>query len=158
MEQLLGADRVEQADWTQPDIDLWAAQVEEAIAKQSTPVWSIAHSFGCLASVVAASRLPERVAGALFVAPASPEKFDITTRIPVAPLAFPAVLAASRNDPWMKYLSAVAWADRWGARLIDLGAAGHVNADSGYGVWPEGLSLFHALQRSAPALTGASRI
>jgi len=158
MEQLLGADRVEQADWTQPDIDLWAAQVSEAIEKQSAPVWLIAHSFGCLASVVAASRLPERVAGALFVAPACPEKFGITARIPIAPLTFPAVLAASRNDPWMKYLSAVVWADRSGARLIDLGAAGHVNVDSGHGAWPEGLALFRDLQRSATALTGASRI
>jgi predicted alpha/beta hydrolase family esterase len=108
----------------------------------------IAHSFGCLASVVAASRLPERVAGALFVAPACPEKFGITARIPIAPLTFPAVLAASRNDPWMKYLSAVVWADRWGARLVDLGAAGHVNVDSGHGAWPEGLALFRDLQRS----------
>ena len=158
MASLLGADRVEQADWTQPDIDLWAAQVESAIRTQRAPVWLVAHSFGCLASVVAAGRAPERVAGALFVAPACPEKFGITARIPAVQRTFPAVLAASRTDPWMKYLSAVAWADRWGARLVDLGAAGHVNVESGHGAWPEGLALFRDLQRNGPTRACISRI
>ena len=158
MARLLGAHSVEQADWTQPDIDLWAAQVESAIRTQRAPVWLVAHSFGCLASVVAASREPERVAGALLVAPACPEKFGITARIPAAPLNFPAVLAASRNDPWMTYLSAEAWAGRWGVRLIDLGAVGHVNVDSGHGAWPDGIALFRDLQRNGPARACMSRI
>ena len=29
----------------------------------------------------------------------------------------------------------------WGSRLIDAGARGHLNADSGLGDWPEGHAL-----------------
>lgn len=155
IEALVGARRVEQDDWTRPDIDLWSARVEHAIVAQARPVWLVAHSFGCLASVVAASRIPDRIAGALFVAPASPDKFGITARMPDTPLPFPAVLAASRNDPWMKFLSAAAWADRWGVRLVDLGEAGHVNTESGHGPWPAGLELFRQLQAGAPVMTGS---
>lgn len=158
IEPLLGAIRVEQADWTLPDIDLWSARVAEEIQQAPGPVWLVAHSFGCLASAVAAQRLPGRVAGALFVAPANPEKFGITARIPGDAFAFPLVVAASRNDPWMKFLSAASWADRWGARLVDLGNAGHVNTESGHGPWPEGLALFRQLQQSVGSMQGAARV
>ncbi|MFX5896079.1 alpha/beta hydrolase, partial [Acinetobacter baumannii] len=78
----------------------------------------------------AAQTVGERIAGALFVAPASPDKFGITERIPASALPFPAIVAASRNDPWMKFLAAANWAERWGAQLVDLGNAGHVNTES----------------------------
>ncbi len=155
IEPLLGAVRVEQSDWDTPDIDRWSTRIEEEVGRQPAPIWLVAHSFGCLASVVAAHRMQDRIAGALFVAPACPEKFGVTARLPVTAFGFPSVLAASRNDPWMKYLTAVAWAERWGSRLVDLGAAGHVNTDSGHGPWPEGLALFRQLQQSAPALEGS---
>jgi predicted alpha/beta hydrolase family esterase len=32
-------------------------------------------------------------------------------------------------------------AGAWGAVPVSLGAAGHVNADSGLGDWPDGLAL-----------------
>ena len=156
IEPLVAAQRVEQADWATPDIDLWSAQVEQWINACATPVWLIAHSFGCLASVVAAGRTSGRIAGALLVAPASPEKFGIAARIPGQRLPFPSVLAASRNDPWMTYPSAASWAERWGARLIDLGEAGHVNPESGFGSWPDGLALLRQLQRDpAPVAAGS---
>ncbi|WP_018410512.1 RBBP9/YdeN family alpha/beta hydrolase [Methyloversatilis thermotolerans] len=155
MQTLLGADRVDQQDWSQPDIDIWSARVVEDVRARPQAVWLIAHSFGCLASVVAAAQVGGRVAGALLVAPASPDKFGITDRIPSAPLPFPAVLAASRNDPWMKFLSAGNWAERWGARLVDLGDAGHVNVESGHGPWPQGLALFRALQESGAMIDGS---
>jgi uncharacterized protein len=146
IEPLLGADRVEQADWSAPDIDLWSARVEQEIRRRPAPVWLVAHSFGCLASAVAARRVPDRVAGVLWVAPANPGKFGVTDRIPVDAFAFPSVMAASRNDPWMSYPCAANWAGRWGARLVDLGPAGHVNSESGFGPWPDGVALFRALQ------------
>ncbi|HEY9194000.1 MAG TPA: alpha/beta hydrolase [Methyloversatilis sp.] len=149
IEPLLGAGRVEQADWSVPDIDRWATRVEQAVLRQQAPVFLVAHSFGCLASAVAAHRMPGRIAGALFVAPANPEKFGIAARIPDVRFDFPSVLAASRNDPWMSYASAQSWAGRWGAELVDLGNAGHVNTDSGHGPWPEGLVLVERLRQQA---------
>jgi predicted alpha/beta hydrolase family esterase len=32
-------------------------------------------------------------------------------------------------------------AQDWGARWVNLGACGHINAQSGLGDWPEGLAL-----------------
>lgn len=154
IEPLVGARRVEQADWAQPDIELWSTRVVVAVESSPGRVWLIAHSFGCLASVVAAQRVGERIAGALLVAPASPDKFGVTARIPSAALPFAAVVAASRNDPWMRFLSAATWAERWGAQLVDLGDAGHVNVDSGHGPWPDGLALFNRLQQSAALIGG----
>ena len=38
----------------------------------------------------------------------------------------------------------------WGARLVDGGALGHINAESGLGAWPQGQALL--LQLLAPGL------
>jgi predicted alpha/beta hydrolase family esterase len=40
------------------------------------------------------------------------------------------------------------WAQLWGSTLIDLGNAGHINTESGFGPWPEGLALLQDLQAS----------
>ena len=56
------------------------------------------------------------------------------------------MLVASTNDPWMNFASAAYWAERWGSRLHCLGAAGHINVDSGFGPWPDGLAMLRAMQ------------
>ncbi|WP_312304034.1 alpha/beta hydrolase, partial [Pulveribacter sp.] len=33
----------------------------------------------------------------------------------------------------------------WGARCVDMGAHGHLNAASGLGLWPQGHALLHSL-------------
>jgi len=63
-----------------------------------------------------------------------------------------AVLVASRDDPWASLACTAYWADRWGSVLIDIGAAGHINADSGHGPWPRGLALLQALRDSYAGL------
>ncbi len=61
------------------------------------------------------------------------------------PLPFPAVLAASSTGPW----AAIGWsrrlAEQWGARFVDLGDAGHVNPEAGFGPWPQGEALLRDL-------------
>ena len=51
----------------------------------------------------------------------------------------------SRNDPFCTLARAQALAQSWGSRFHDLGDAGHINADSGLGDWPEGLRLLETL-------------
>lgn len=58
----------------------------------------------------------------------------------------PGLVVASSNDPWMNFSTAAYWAQRWGCRLENLGHAGHINTDSGYGPWPLGLQLLRDLQ------------
>jgi predicted alpha/beta hydrolase family esterase len=107
-----------------------------------------------LAAVHAAAREPERIAGALLVAPADPEKFDSIRDLPRDPLPFPAVVVASSNDPWMTLWKGADWADRWGADFVNLGDAGHINTESGFGPWPEGLSLLERLRRRSQHASG----
>ena len=54
-------------------------------------------------------------------------------------LPFPARVVYSSDDPFCAADRALQMAADWGAPAQCLGAAGHVNAASGLGDWPEGL-------------------
>lgn len=140
--------RVIQADWKRANLPEWSSRVRREISRRSGPILIAAHSFGALAAVQAADDVSGRVAGALLVAPADPDKFGITDALPVRPLPFPATIVASRNDPWLRFERAIELATSWGTDLIDLGAAGHINTESGYGPWPYGLALLEQLARA----------
>lgn len=64
------------------------------------------------------------------------------------PLPFPAVLVASRNDPYATLERSGALARLWSARLVDAGNVGHLNADSELGAWEAGQSLAEELLRA----------
>jgi len=52
--------RIQQADWTTPDLQRWAAPVLDILQNSPKPLTLVAHSFGCLASLYAATQLPEK--------------------------------------------------------------------------------------------------
>jgi predicted alpha/beta hydrolase family esterase len=152
---LPGTRRVGRIDWEAPVIANWVHEIRNEIACAAAPVWLIAHSFGCLAAVLAAAALPGRVAGAMLVAPADPARFSLLGLRPEhapgpslslymtrRPLPVPSLLVASASDPWMRLDGAASWAERWGSRFVNLGNAGHINVEAGFGPWPEGLELF----------------
>ena len=149
--RLHSAVRVEQDDWSRGEPDIWAARIGETIARHGGGPWvAVAHSFGCLA-LARHARLtgaPDIVA-ALLVAPAEPARFDCAALLPQAALPFRSQLVASRNDPWMRFDAARVWARRWDSELIDLGEAGHINCDAGFGPWPRGARLLQRLLRGA---------
>lgn len=145
-EQLPNTRRVEQANWEKTCLSDWAARVRDAIDAASEPVWIVAHSFGCLASVTAGFVRPEKVLGTLLVAPADPHRFGEPTVLLEERLGFPSLVIASSNDPWVKEDAARHWAEVWGGDFLSIGAAGHINVDSGHGPWPAGLELFDALR------------
>ena len=145
-EQLIPeAQRVEQDDWATPDLLRWAARVDEQIERAVGRVVLVAHSFGCLASVTAAAANPDRIAGALLVAPADPRKFQVSHLLPASHLGFSSLVVASTNDPWVSLSTARHWAGRWASRFINVGEKGHINVDAGFGPWPEGFELYQAL-------------
>jgi hypothetical protein len=145
-QQLPNTRRVEQANWEKTCLSDWAARVREAIDTASEPVWIVAHSFGCLASVTAAFVRQEKIRGALLVAPADPHRFGEPTALLEERLAFPSLVVASSNDPWVNDRIAQQWAGIWGSDFLNVGAAGHINVDSGHGPWPQGLQFFRQLQ------------
>ena len=138
--------RVEQSDWTRTCLSDWAANVRAAIDASEEKVWIIAHSFGCLAAVTAGFVRPERVLGALLVAPADPHRFGEPVALLEERLAFPSRVIASSNDPWVKAGTAEYWARQWGSDFLNIGEAGHINVDSGHGPWPDGLGYFEQLR------------
>ena len=148
--KLSTARRVEQADWNNPDKEAWVGRIAETIAESTRPVVLVAHSLGVIASVQALSRVhPSRVSGAFLVAPPEEDRVRDVPEIdpaflpyPMAPLACPAILVGSSDDPYATSDATARLAEAWGARLIDAGPQGHINSASGHGPWPEGLMTF----------------
>lgn len=145
-QQLEGCVRVEQEDWDDPHLPRWAGAVRRALDRAVHPVWIVAHSFGCLASIHAASDFQDRIAGAMLVAPADPDKFNVLSLLPESAPDFPSVLVGSSNDPWCSLMKASWLAERWDSLFINLGACGHINSASGFGPWLDGLDIFAKLR------------
>lgn len=145
--RLPDAQRVQQDDWAKPCLPEWAAKVDRALHAEAAPVWIVAHSFGCLASVRAGFSHPDKVLGALLVAPADPARFAEPAALLEHRLAFPSLIVASSNDPWVRAPVAEYWAGQWGSEHLNIGAAGHINVDSGHGPWEQGLELFEQFRQ-----------
>jgi hypothetical protein len=150
--RLPAATRVEQADWGRPDRSGWIARLDAAIAAAPLPPILVAHSLSCalVACWAAAHRRP--VHAALLVGPAdvdsdahTPPEAHAFRPMPLARLSFPAIVVASRDDPYVAFDRAQAFASAWGAELVNAGKAGHINSAAGYGEWPAGERLLARL-------------
>lgn len=154
------ASRVLQADWDKPDPVDWVRRVDAAVASAPRNVVLIAHSLATAAAVkwaaAASAELQAKVAGAFLVATTdvgNPDpSFDLVRSfapLPMDPLPFPALVVASRNDPRVSFARAQAFAQAWGADLVDVGELGHIGTDAGLGIWPNGLVLLGKLLEKA---------
>lgn len=136
------------------------AALDKALQGIAGEVVIAAHSAGCL-MVAHWARNPSRaIRGALLATPADVERplpagYPTLAEleaggwcpIPRAPLPFPTIVAASRNDPLAAYPRVAAMAEAWGAQLHDAGEVGHLNPPAGFGPWPQGLDLIASLAR-----------
>ncbi|RBL86960.1 alpha/beta hydrolase [Streptomyces cavourensis] len=149
------AQRVQQRDWENPVSAEWISTLAAQVDSARSPVLLIAHSLGCLISAALPVPLRAKVAGALLVAPADVERPDAPeclrgfAPVPRQSLPFQSVVVASDNDPYCRLERARRFAEDWGSRVVVIPGAGHLNADSGLGDWPQGLKLFGALRRRA---------
>lgn len=148
-DKLSTARRVEQAEWSKPVREDWTRTIADAVNASDRPVVLIAHSLGAAATVQAVELFERPVAGAFLVAPPDVANPAIRPRhlmtfgpYPRDPLPFPSVVVASRNDPYCAFEVAEDIAGAWGSLFMDAGEAGHLNAESGHGPWPEGLLVF----------------
>jgi predicted alpha/beta hydrolase family esterase len=147
--------RVEQRDWERPEPEAWMAELERALTAAGSPCVLAAHSLGCalLANFVRSGKpMAARICGELLVAPADvddPEHTPDVVRgfspLPLERLPFPSIVVASTNDPYVTLARAREFADRWGADFVDIGAVGHINAESQLGAWSEGHRIFERL-------------
>lgn len=160
--RLPDARRVEQVHWDRPDRADWIARLDRAIAEAKQPPILVAHSLSCALVACWAEAHARPVNAALLVAPADVDSDTHTAPethvfrpMPMKRLPFQAIVVASRDDPFVAFDRAIAMARAWGAELVDIGKAGHINTSAGYGEWPEGERLLQRLQAGNPAYQSA---
>lgn len=129
---------------TRPSAAVWEAELASMIL-QHTDCVLVGHSLGAVLIARILAKWPQlKVKSAILVAPAETAGSDRIGHfgpIPARSLGVPAIVVASRNDPWMRFTRARGLALDWEADLIDLGFAGHINVASGFGPWPGGKLL-----------------
>jgi predicted alpha/beta hydrolase family esterase len=161
--------RVDLGSWDKPHRNAWVNKLNLSIRDAGRPVILVAHSLGCHAVAWwAALERPSYgnpVLGALLVAPPEVDVAPIDDRLKPfgpthnAPLPFPSIVVASRDDPYIQFHRARRLAQFWGARFADAGAVGHINAESDLGAWHFGQFLLRKLTRrgdDGPLLTAAT--
>jgi uncharacterized protein len=141
-------------DWDHVACNDWVSAIERQLTGTGGDTVIAAHSLGCLALAhwaVRHSRHSRRIRGALLVAvpdpaaPAFPAAATGFLPLPSERLPFPTIVVSSSNDPYGGADYARRCANAWGSTFVEAGEKGHLNADSGLGDWPEGLSLLESL-------------
>lgn len=150
-ERLDGVELVVQDDWVAPSRQAWVGTLASLILSRPEPVVLVAHSLGCIATVHLPPGAVARIAGALLVAPADPERRSVLNDfapVPSQKLPYRSVLVASSNDPYCPVRLAGAYARAWGSEFVRVQDGGHINVASGFGEWPLGLALLQSLVAS----------
>lgn len=145
--------RLEQENWDEPELGKWLEKLNEAIEKLDYPVILVAHSLAVSLVLHWAARYNQsNIKGALLVAPAdvdSPEHTPDVVRgfapMPTIKLAFPSIVVASVNDPYLDLNRAKYFAEKWGSEFINIGEKGHINSDSKLGFWEGGQLILQKL-------------
>ncbi len=140
--------RIEQKKWDAPDLADWLKAIDEAVTNYDpATVILIGHSLGCSTIAHWAKHSGRMIKGAMLVAPSDIEApvytFPATgfTPIPLDKIPFKTIVVASNNDVWVSAERARYFADCWGSEYINIGDAGHINADAGFGPWEEGKKI-----------------
>ena len=146
--------RIEQKNWDAPDLNEWSDNIDKAIsAYDPQNVILVGHSLGCLTIATWAIHYNKKIKGALLVAPPDiellREKANIVLldKISTSRINFPTILVASTTDHWATIERAESYANNWGSKFINIGAAGHINDASGHGEWKEGLDILYSISK-----------
>jgi len=143
--------RIQQRDWDNPVCNEWSEVLESTLSRLGSDVVIVAHSLACALVAHWTVNTKQIVRGALLVAPPNPDGPSFPKEavgfspMPLRSLPFPSIVVASSNDPYGSLEFAKSTATAWGSRFVSIGAAGHINSQSGLGEWNEGFSLFKQL-------------
>ena len=154
-ERIPNARIIEQLDWDTPLLTDWVDRIFHEVTLATRPVVLIGHSLAVPAIVHTAQlRLKDtKVRGAFLVSPpdfesdALPPTATPFGNVPTDPLPFPSMVVASTTDPLVTIERAQGFAADWGSDFKLAGDAGHINAASGHGPWPEGMLMFAELMK-----------
>ena len=139
-------------------LDVRVRALDAALHDIKGEVVLAAHSAGVLMVVQWALNPTRAIRGALLATPADverrlPEGYPSLEEladngwlpIPRTPLPFPAIVAASRNDPLADFDRVELFARDWKATFLDAGNVGHLNPAAGFGPWPAARDLIDTL-------------
>ncbi|WP_066627190.1 RBBP9/YdeN family alpha/beta hydrolase [Labilibacter marinus] len=148
-ERLLpNCNRIEQANWDEPNREDWVETIEKNLESVDlSNVVFVTHSLGGITLAHWFKAYGKKVKGAFIVAPPhldenlQVEEIKNFLPVPKGELAFPSILIASTNDQWSAIEDSEKLAKYWGSSFVNIGDAGHVNADSGFGEWEQGQEL-----------------
>jgi predicted alpha/beta hydrolase family esterase len=148
----------------------WVAALQRTVDPIAGPVVLVAHSAGCAIVAHWARRHERPIHGALLATPpdfATPlpqgypplETFARHGWMPMPDdrLPFPSIVAASTDDPLASFERVAKLAARWGSRLVNLGAVGHLNPAAGFGPWPRAETLLRDLCGALDVVDDANR-
>ncbi len=145
-------ERVHQNDWDNPVCEEWVVALESAVKRAGPDVVVVAHSLACLVVAQWAAQAHAPIKAAMLVAVPDPDGanfpkeaigFSIT---PAQPFDFQSIVVASADDPYGTVAFTSHLAKMWGSHLVNIGAYGHINADSNLGAWREGYELLTQLR------------
>ncbi len=146
--------RVIQDDWDKPNCNTWIEKIERDLQEfRSEDLVFIGHSIGCMAIIHWFEKYQHRIKGALLVAPSDAERTGYPkyirgfAPIPMSKLPFPSIVVGSSNDHVITLERTKEFAESWGSELIILENAGHIEGNSGYGEWTEGLKMIEQLNK-----------
>jgi uncharacterized protein len=147
-----GCNRIQQRSWDHPIMQDWVNTIHEAVMQYDLQtVVLISHSMGGIAIAHWANQYKLPIKGAMIVAPPDLENpyqeltIENFTPVPATALPFPSVVVASTNDPWASKERTALFSKNWGSQLIFIGAAGHINTDSGHTNWDAGVNILRTL-------------
>ncbi len=147
---------VEQANWDRPDIETWLAVLNRSVAACRKPVVLVAHSLGCALVAHWVDRAQRgqfedpasAVAAAMLVAPGDVDRampgFEAIrpfAPMPVLKFAFPSIVVASTDDPFVTAERSEHFAHSWESDYVSVGRMGHISLDRGCGPWPQGIEI-----------------
>ncbi|MDK1373319.1 MULTISPECIES: alpha/beta hydrolase [unclassified Sinorhizobium] len=152
--------RFRPTNWNEPQLPDWISALERSVTAAPAPPILVAHSLACLlvAHWQQVSTLP--IAGAFLVAvpdpqgAAFPNEAKSFANPPTGALRFPSLIVASADDPYGTLDYARARAGQWQSRLVEIGACGHINGESGLRDWPAGLDLLRSFAAECTEMAG----
>jgi uncharacterized protein len=142
-----GVQRIDAQDWENPNRSHWVKNLERAVSLAGPDVVLVAHSLGCLQVAHWAAANHSAIRGALLVAVPDPDRLSFPKAavgfgsLTLRRFSFPSIVVASSNDPYSDTGYSGRCAQAWGSSLVNIGARGHINAQSGLGDWQRGKAL-----------------
>lgn len=145
--------KVVQKNWDEPLLAVWLEALQESVRSVNNDIILVAHSLG-VALVMHWSVLHynPKIKGAMLVSPSDVDSPDHTppevrnfAPMPLLKLAYPSIVVASENDPYVGYEHSKFFARKWGSDFAGVGRKGHINSDSKLEYWEEGQKILNKL-------------